>query len=176
VGSHKKKCNRSIICCHVIILHLLFVLYKGLMLDWFILKHIAKAMKENISCVLTDDLFSFRYLILTNFIKQNLPCHQTEFCWRNIKFYWIEYNFLLLCCDIHRWGLNSYGMWCCVIRCLAFNVLKAWWSFKTVTNTQSLTLSYDRRLASSAVVLNIGLCTSMDGLFFFFLALWIWET
>jgi len=70
-----KKVQKSIIFCHVIILHLLFVLYKGLMLRWFILKHVAKAMKENISCVLTDDLFSFLYFIWTNFIKQNLPCH-----------------------------------------------------------------------------------------------------
>lgn len=44
--------------------------------------------------------------------------------------------------------------------------LKAQWSFKTVTNTRSLTVSYHRRLASSAVVLNIGLCASMDFLFF----------
>jgi hypothetical protein len=129
-GIPQKKCNKSIICCHFIILHLLFVSYKGLMLHWFILKHVAKPMKENISCVLTDDLFSFHYLIWTNFIKQNLPCHQIEFCWRNIKFFWIENNFLLLCCDVHRWGLISYGMWCCVIGCLDFSVLKAQWSFR----------------------------------------------
>jgi len=91
-----KKENKSIICCHIM-LHLLFVLHKGLMLVWFILKHAAKAMKENISCVLTDDLFSFLYLIWTNFIKQNLPCHQIEFCWRNIIFfYWEQLPFTLL--------------------------------------------------------------------------------
>ena len=82
------------------------------------------------------------------------------------KFFWIKNNFHLLCCDIHRWGLNSYGMWCCVIGCLAFSVLRAQWSFKTVTNTQSLTVSYHRRLVSSAVVLNIRLCTSMDVIFY----------
>jgi hypothetical protein len=95
-GIPQKKKNKSIICCHII-LHLLFVLHNGLMLVWFILKHVAKAMKENISCVLTDDLFSFLYLIWTNSIKQNLPCHQIEFCWRNIYFFnWEQLPFTLL--------------------------------------------------------------------------------
>jgi hypothetical protein len=134
-GIPQKKVQKSIICCHVIILHLLFVLYKGLMMDWFILKHVAKAMKENIRYVLTDDLFSFLYFIWTNFIKQNLPCHQIEFCWRNINIF-LDREYLPFTLLWHP-QMRIKFLWN-VMLChwvFGFHCLKAHWSFKTVTNS-----------------------------------------
>jgi sulfate adenylyltransferase subunit 1 (EFTu-like GTPase family) len=55
-----KEHKESVLCWHAITLYQLFVLYKGLMMDWFNPKHLAEAFeRENISCVSTDDLFLF---------------------------------------------------------------------------------------------------------------------
>ena len=46
VRSHKKRHKESTVCWQVITLYLLFVLYKGLMMDGFNPKHVAKACER----------------------------------------------------------------------------------------------------------------------------------
>jgi len=46
VGSHKKRHNESTVFWQGITLYLMFVLYKGLMMDWFNPKHVAKGYER----------------------------------------------------------------------------------------------------------------------------------
>ena len=65
VGSHKRTQRKY--CMFSFYLRL--VLYKGLMMDWFTTKHVAKPTKENISCVSTGNfiLFSFTLVLIGSY-------------------------------------------------------------------------------------------------------------
>lgn len=48
-------------------------------------------------------------------------------------FFWIENNFLLLCCNMHRCGLNSYGIWFCIMGVW----LSMFWGHSDLQNSDS---------------------------------------
>ena len=59
--------------CHYIT-QVLFVLYNVVTMDWLKPKHVARLMKENVSCVSNDGLSFYRLLNVTlflNLIKQH---------------------------------------------------------------------------------------------------------
>jgi len=70
-GIPQKERNESAACRYVITLYLLFVLYNGRMMDYLSLKHVAKFVKETISCVLTDDSSCYR-LFLKQFLWKEI--------------------------------------------------------------------------------------------------------